>query len=184
MNATRLLCFVLLISSQACKDQITSSVEEKDLQCDKLVDRMIIAERDFVAALHSVRDLETAKGSVDRIRECADRLDTICEEFARLGPLSPALRARLLNKLEMEDRKGSAMTRESVRVLKGEEQNVIIPAAEKFFDKWGTLSMKSGLESTAEEYQKRRAQQNGAANEYQPVRSETNSTSSAAGPRR
>ena len=184
MNATRLLCFVLLICCQACKRQITPSAQDKDLPSDKLVDQMIIAERDFIAALGSVRDLETAKGSAERIRDCADKLDAISEEFARLGPLSPALRASLLKKLEMEDRQGSATARESIKVLTPEEQKLIIPAAEVFFEKWGAAIMKSGLYYTSEEYRKSSAQPNGAANASEPFGSDTNRTSSTAGSRR
>jgi len=85
--------------------------------------------------LGSVRDLETAEMSAEEIPECADRFDAISEAFTRLGPLSPALKARQLKRLEVDDRE-STMTRGNVRELTPEEAKVITPAAEIYFEKW------------------------------------------------
>ena len=181
MNTTRLLCFVLLVCSQGCKHQIASSEQDRDLQCDRLVNQMIIAGRDFTAALNSVRDVETARASAEKIQGCADRLNAISGEFALLGTLSPALRARQLRKLDKEDRQQSAETRTNLRVLTAEEEKIVTPAADLFFEKWGEVCTKSGLEYTPEEYRKSRAQPDGPASRSQPIRAETNRTSATAG---
>jgi hypothetical protein len=158
MNAARLLCFVLLISSQACQHEIVSSVEGKDARCEELLGQMIIAEREFVVALDSVRDLETAKAAADKIRKSASGFDAVATEFARLGPLSPPLKARLLEKMDIEDRYESKMPRETTRVLTPEEAEVISPAADMYFEQWGALTMKSGLYYTSKEHLKAGAQ--------------------------
>ncbi len=170
MNATRLLCFVFLICSLACKHQSTSSVQANDRQCDKLVNQMIIAEKDFIAAVDSVRDLETARIAAEKIRGCANRLNAISGEFARLGPLSPSLRARQLKRLDMEDRRASTRNGTNVRVFAPEEDRIITPAADSFFEVWGTICTKSGLQYTPEEYRKGSAQPGTAPNAAPPHR--------------
>lgn len=185
MNAaTLLLCFVLLICGQACKHQITASEQAKYFQCEKLVDQMIVAESDFVVALKAVRDLETAKGSAAKIRDCAVKFDGLSEEFGRLGPLAPALRAQMLKKLDMAGRRASAKPHENVRVFTPDEDKIITPAAEMFFEKLGALTKKSGLYYTSAEYEKSRAELNSEAVGSQPTSSKKKPTSPAPGSRR
>jgi hypothetical protein len=152
MNAIKLLCCLLLLSGLACKHQTASLVQDKDFQCNKLVDEIIVAERAFIAALKSVQDIDTANEAAVKIREAAGRFDEISEKFARLGPLSEELKLRLLNKLELEDRRERANPLEGARIFTPEEAKIITPAAELFFEKFGAVTMKSGLYYNNSEY--------------------------------
>src|SRR5664279_6097200 len=99
MNAIKLLCCVLLLSGLACKHLTIPSAQDKEVQCNKLVDEIIFAGNDFTAALKSVRDLDTANEAAVKIREIADRFDGISEKFARLGSISEELKLRLLKNM-------------------------------------------------------------------------------------
>ena len=131
---------------------------------------MIIAAKDFLDALGSVRDLETARASADKIRACTGMLNAISGELARLGPLSPSLRARQLIKLDIEDRRQSTRNRTNGRGFTAEEEKIITPAADAYFEMWGKVCAESGLEYTPEEYRKTRSQPGAAPTAAPPYR--------------
>ena len=163
MNITRTaLCFALLACCHACNHPYGSRETAQDFQYERLADEMISSQRNFIAALESVQDMDSARNAAEAIRRCANRLEEISMEFGRLGPMSPALRATMLKRLDTEDDQQRTSTRESERVLTEEEAAIITLAAEVFFEKWLAASMAANLDETIAEYDNREAQPSAA----------------------
>lgn len=153
MNAIKLLCCVLLLSGLACKHLTSPSAQDKEVQCNKLVDEIILAGNDFTVALKSVRDLDTANEAAAKIREIADRFDGISEKFAQLAPLSEELKLRLLKKMDLEDQRERPNLLKDVRAWTPEEAKILTPAMELFLEKMVAATDKPGLYYTASENQ-------------------------------
>jgi hypothetical protein len=152
MNSIKFLCFALILAGLGCRHVTAPSARDKELQWNKLADEITLAGRDFIAAI-TVRDLDAPNETVLKIQEIANRLDRISEEFSRLGPISKELKFRLLEKMEFEDKRQAAISRESVRVFTPEEDKIITPAAELFFAKMLAATTKAGLYYTSSEYE-------------------------------
>jgi hypothetical protein len=152
MDTLKLLCFALILTGLGCRHVTAPSARDKELQCNRLVDEITLASRDFISALNSVRDVDTANEAAVRIRAITDRFDGISEKFARLGPISKQLKLRLLKKMELEDNRQAAASREGVRVRTPEEDKIITPAAGLFLARMVETNMKAGLYYTSSEH--------------------------------
>ena len=157
MNAIKFLCFALILAGLGCRHLTTPAAQDKELRCNRLVDEITLAMSGYVAALRSVRDLDTANEAAVKIREIAERFDGISEEFSRLSPISKELKFRLLKKMELMVQRERAISFEGVSVLTPEERKIVFPATALFGAKYLATATKAGIYCASSEYEARSA---------------------------